>query len=96
MTNHMTDNPFEVRARERKAQAIADEIEKGWKLLNLWDRQEVGAAELASRIEGTARDVIASAAGQHAPSDITWTRVVEILEERTLVRATAPNRRRHA
>lgn len=73
-------NPYEAKAREAKARRIAACIAGGYGLLDVWDRTEMGAADAAERITNPAvRANVALVAGQRAPSDATWARVVELL-----------------
>lgn len=72
-------NPYEAKARERKARQIAAAILAGYGLLDEWDR-DVPVADMAEGITDPAqRAKVALVAGQRAPSDETWARVVALL-----------------
>lgn len=69
-------NPFENIAREHKVLEIVTTL-----------RVNKITAGIAAGLPQRGRDMVAAEAGQHAPSEKTWTRVVEVMER---LEATAP------
>lgn len=79
-------NPHAALAREKKARRIADLI---WSQLDADERRSEHLVERVGEIDQPVRTALAKACSpadhQHgAPSEETWTRVVEMLHERQL------------
>ena len=77
--NSSTRNVFEAEARERKAQAIARCV---WRHTERSDRTNPAWPAVLEQAGTSMRNILAEAAGQNAPSDETWARVVELVAEK--------------
>lgn len=66
-----TPNEFEVKARARKAMALAETI-----------RLAGGTAASAALLSPAERNMAAAAARVHKPSDLTWQLVLQMLANR--------------
>ncbi len=72
-------NPYEERARRRKAEAIADFI---WQRSSGEDRLDLESIEAVRLSSQEARDIVAREADQKSPSVETWAIVVQIFADR--------------
>ena len=69
----MTTNPWEAKARQTKATALAEHI---WDRMTPEERCSIRLADAVAGFTQDERDTLATDAGQHSPSAQTWTVVV--------------------
>lgn len=72
----MATNSFEAHARMKKAHRIATFI---WDRLEGWEKKSASLPTTVGLWTKEEREIAATAAGQHKPSDETWAVVVKLL-----------------